>query len=360
MKKLAILIGTRPNFVKVSQFKKINKLEGDTLKIEIIHTGQHYDVQMAKSFFDQFELVPDYYLNVKPNRPEVQIGEILVNLSNCLTEINPDLLMVVGDVNSTLAGAIVANKMGIKLAHLESGLRSSDKEMPEEINRTLTDKITDLFFVTEESGMVNLLNEGVNKSNIHFVGNTMIDSLVTFDDQIKNIDINKKFGVEPKNYCLVTIHRPSNVDDFDQMKKVVDLLNLVSKNHIVVFPIHPRTKDRLDKFDLLKSIEGNDRIKLLPPLDYFSFQSLILSASLVLTDSGGIQEETTFRKVPCLTLRQNTERPITITEGTNRLIDLDVMKVLEAIEQVKTNSGKIPKFWDGKSTARILKIINEI
>lgn len=356
-KKIAVLVGTRPNFIKITQFKK--EAETYNAEIIIIHTGQHYDYQMAGSFFDQLVIVPDYFLEVKPGDPARQMGEIIVALSILLGELNPDVLVVPGDVNSTLAGAITANKMGIKLAHLESGLRSFDETMPEEINRILTDKITDIYFVTEQSGLDHLKNENVTDNKVHFVGNTMIDTLVAFDDQIRESSILDQLQCSPKNYILVTIHRPSNVDTKEQLRFVTTLLSKVAEDTKVVFPIHPRTIKRLKSEGMYEEIEKNDRIIQTEPLDYFSFQNLILNAKLILTDSGGIQEEATFRQVPCLTLRPNTERPITITMGTNKLIPFDQEVILNEIKTAENTIGEIPPLWDGKSTARILKILTE-
>lgn len=355
--KIAILVGTRPNFIKITQFKKQAYKHG--LEVVIIHTGQHYDYKMAGSFFDQLEIEPDHFLEVKPSKPARQIGEIIVSLSELLDNIEPDLLIVPGDVNSTLAGAIAANKAGIKLAHLESGLRSSDESMPEEINRILTDKITDLYFVTEQSGLDHLKDEKVPDEKVHFVGNTMIDTLVAFDEQIKQSTILSELNVEAHEYVLVTIHRPSNVDDSAQLKFVVDLLTKISENSKVVFPVHPRTVKRLKEIELYDKLSGNARIIESEPLDYFSFQNLILNSKVILTDSGGIQEEATFRQVPCLTLRPNTERPITITMGTNELVPFDTAMILDRINDADNKQGEIPPLWDGKSTERILDIIKK-
>ena len=354
-KKVAILVGTRPNFIKITQFKKEAKNTG--LDIVIIHSGQHYDYKMAGSFFEQLEIAPDYFLDVKPNSPAIQIGEIIVALSKLLEKLNPKILVVPGDVNSTLAGAIVANKMNITLAHLESGLRSSDTGMPEEINRILTDKITDLYFVTEQSGLDHLRKEKVAEEKIHFVGNTMIDTLVGFDKEIEANQILNELNLESKSFVLVTIHRPSNVDDPIHLKFVLELLNKVSKKNKVVFPIHPRTIARLKKEGWYQGLAENMNIIQTEPLDYFSFQNLIKHSALVLTDSGGIQEETTFRKVPCLTLRPNTERPITITMGTNQLVPFDIDTIVELIDNSSSVVGEIPPLWDGKSTARIIQIL---
>ncbi|HYW36144.1 MAG TPA: UDP-N-acetylglucosamine 2-epimerase (non-hydrolyzing), partial [Balneolaceae bacterium] len=312
MEKLAIVVGTRPNFIKITQFNKIaGQLYSGDIDIRIIHTGQHYDHKMANVFFEQFDLTPDVFLEIPPQSPNTQMAEVMLRLEKILDDLQPDLLMVVGDVNSTLAAALTANKMDIKLAHLESGLRSFDRSMPEEINRILTDEIADYFFVTEDSGKKHLLEEGKNEEQIYFVGNTMIDTMVAFDDQIKNADIIEKLNLD-NDFALVTIHRPATVDNKEGLQKMIRLLHAVSERYQVVFPIHPRTVDRLEKFDLLQSFQSNKKLTLTEPMDYFSFQKLIQECTVVLTDSGGIQEEATYRKVPCLTLRPNTERPSTI------------------------------------------------
>jgi UDP-N-acetylglucosamine 2-epimerase (non-hydrolysing) len=352
---VAILVGTRPNFIKITQFKKEAKLVD--LDVVIIHTGQHYDFKMAGSFFEQLEIEPDYFLDVKPGNPARQVGDIIVALSELLSELNPGVLVVPGDVNSTLAGAITANKMGIRLAHLESGLRSSDERMPEEINRILTDRITDLFFVTEQSGMDNLREDKVTDDRLHFVGNTMIDTLVGFDEQIKSNSIIADLNLSKGEYVLVTIHRPSNVDELEPLKFVLELITRIAEKDKVVFPIHPRTIQHLKKENLIHLLEDNENIVTSEPLDYFSFQNLILNSKVVLTDSGGIQEETTFRQVPCLTLRENTERPITISMGTNQLLPFDIDLILENISSIDQVNGDVPPLWDGKSTKRIVEIL---
>ena len=355
--KVAILVGTRPNFIKITQFKK--EAEKVNLDLVLIHTGQHYDFKMAGSFFEQLDIEPDYFLDIEPGNPALQMGQIIIALSNLLLDLKPEYLVVPGDVNSTLAGAIVANKLNIPLAHLESGLRSSDERMPEEINRILTDKITNLFFVTEQSGMDNLRAEKVTDNKLHFVGNTMIDTLVAFDDQIKKSNILQELGLIQDDFILVTIHRPSNVDDTDSLKFVISLLKKIAESSKVVFPIHPRTVQHLKQENLYSQLEENPNIVQTEPLDYFAFQNLILNSKLVLTDSGGIQEETTFRKVPCLTLRENTERPITISMGSNRLVPFDIDQILEHIANVDQFDCDIPPLWDGKSTQRIVTILKE-
>jgi UDP-N-acetylglucosamine 2-epimerase (non-hydrolysing) len=364
MQKLLIIVGTRPNFIKVTQFKKVNKTAFDNyFDIRIAHTGQHYDKKMADVFFEQFELEPDYFLNVPIASPNTQMAEIMLRLEKVLKEeFMPDLLIVLGDVNSTFATALTANKMGIPLAHVESGLRSRDRSMPEEINRLLTDEITDFFFVTEQSGIDNLVAEGKPSNKVHFVGNTMIDTLVAFEDKIQENNILQQLG-SPEEYILLTMHRPANVDTKSELEHILNLITQISERYPIIFPIHPRTKSRFEKFGLYDNLSENPKIILTGPLDYFAFQKLIAESEMVLTDSGGIQEETTFRQVPCLTLRPNTERPSTIELGTNQLVPFEAKAILREIESIKDGTykkGVVPPLWDGNSTRRILEVIKEL
>lgn len=352
-----ILIGTRPNFIKITQFKKWAPQFG--VDVKIIHTGQHFDVNMAEVFFKELGIQPDYFLNIKPSTPDLQIAEIITSLNALIDEIGkPDLFIVPGDVNSTLAGAIFANKNNIRLAHLESGLRSFDRHMPEEHNRVLTDSISDLLFVTEQSGINNLKNEN-NKAAVHFVGNTMIDTLVAFKDQIEQSTILSKLKVERK-HVVVTIHRPSNVDVEMGLRKLLSLFKSLSRTYDLLFPVHPRTLKNIKKFNLTADFDGIEGLQFVPPMGYFDFQKIVKSSVFVLTDSGGIQEETTFLQVPCITLRQNTERPSTCEIGTNTLMDFEVEPILNIIETIENGSykkGQIPTLWDGMATKRILEII---
>jgi UDP-N-acetylglucosamine 2-epimerase (non-hydrolysing) len=358
MKKIFVLIGTRPNFIKVTQFKSLAK-NYPNLSVSIIHTGQHYDKNMADVFFNEFNLVPDFYLNIKPSSPSNQIAEIILKLDDLFAEVGkPDLLIVPGDVNSTLAGAIYANKNNIKLAHLEAGLRSFDNTMPEEHNRILTDNISDILFVTEQSGLTNLEEEKCD-GKIHFVGNTMIDTLVQFESQINKSTILERLAVNRK-YIVTTIHRPGNVDTKEGLQKLAKLFSELSKDYDILFPVHPRTLSRIKEFGLEEEFKQFKGLQFLEPLGYFDFQKLVKHCSFVLTDSGGIQEETTYRQIPCLTLRQNTERPITCKIGSNTLVPFDIKILLEYVQKIKHGNykkGAIPPLWDGKSTERILEII---
>jgi UDP-N-acetylglucosamine 2-epimerase (non-hydrolysing) len=361
--KIFILIGTRPNFIKVTQFKKIAKLNYPEMDVQIIHTGQHYDAKMADIFFEQFELIPDHYLNIAPATPNLQIAEIIMKLEALIGKIGkPDWLIVPGDVNSTLAGALYANKAEIKLAHLESGLRSFDKTMPEEHNRVLTDMITDAFFITEPSGLKHLRSEGKSESSMYMVGNTMIDTMVAFEEKIDASSILNKWQLSEKQYVLMTMHRPATVDDKAELQKLIDLINHITQQYKIVFPIHPRTLKNAERFNMLEAFTENKNLILSDPLDYFAFQKLIKYSKFIVTDSGGIQEESTFRQIPCITLRPNTERPITVDIGSNTLLpfDLDQLKTLIlSIESGTYKKGQIPELWDGRATERILKILTQ-
>ncbi|MDP1801716.1 MAG: UDP-N-acetylglucosamine 2-epimerase (non-hydrolyzing) [Bacteroidota bacterium] len=360
--KVYILIGTRPNFIKVTQFKRCAKALYPGMEISIIHTGQHYDAKMADVFFEQFDLVPDHYLNISPASANKQIAEIMIKLEDLVNIIGkPDLLLVPGDVNSTMAGALFANKSGIKLGHIEAGLRSFDRTMPEEFNRIVTDELTDLFFITEPSGLEHLKNEKREESKIHFVGNTMIDTMVAYEKEIEASPVLLDLKINDDKFVLMTMHRPATVDNKTEFEKLIQLIDHVSVNYKVVFAIHPRTIKNAKEFGLHDKITNNKNLICTEPLDYFAFQKLVKNCAFILTDSGGIQEESTFRQKPCLTLRPNTERPVTVTEGSNTLLSFDIETVKSYITKIENGSykkGKVPKMWDGKATERILKVIS--
>jgi UDP-N-acetylglucosamine 2-epimerase (non-hydrolysing) len=363
MKKILIVVGTRPNYIKVTQFKKVAAQHfAGQFDIKIVHTGQHFDKSMADVFFQQLDIWPDYFLSISQASPNTQMGEIMVRLEKVLTEeFQPDIILVPGDVNSTLAAALTAYKMGITLGHLESGLRSFDRTMPEEVNRILVDEISDLYFVTEQSGIDNLVKEGKANEKIHLVGNTMIDTLVAFEDAIAAKNMLASHDLIKDDFILVTIHRPATVDNKKGLEGLLALLKDMPKDATIVFPIHPRTLNNIKKFELEAEFKNLKHLKLLAPQDYFSFQNLIHNCKMVLTDSGGIQEETTFKQKPCLTLRPNTERPSTLTIGSNTLLNFDKEEILAKINEIQTGTykeGEIPMFWDGKATARILSIIS--
>lgn len=361
--KILIVIGTRPNFIKVTQFKKLIATY-QSLDLKIVHTGQHFDEKMADVFFQQLNLIPDYFLNIPVGSSNMQMAEIMLRLENLILEsYKPDLILVVGDVNSTLAAALTANKLGIKLGHIESGLRSNDRTMPEEINRILTDEITNLFFVTEQSGYDNLIKEGKNAQQLFFVGNTMIDTLVAFKEKIDLSKVMDTYGLEKNKYVLMTMHRPATVDDEKGLRKLLELIEWTTQNYKIVFPIHPRTLKNIEKYNLSSQFKNNSNIILTEPLDYFSFQKLIKNSRFILTDSGGIQEESTFMQVPCLTLRPNTERPVTCDVGTNTLVPFELVTIQKLVSDIENNlykKGVIPKYWDGKATQRILESISQL
>jgi len=361
-KKILVVVGTRPNFIKVTRFKEVAAAYKN-IEVKIVHTGQHFDVKMADIFFQQFSLTPDFFLNINSASANTQMAEIMLGLEKLISEYKPSLLLVVGDVNSTFAAALTANKTNTKFAHIESGLRSFDKTMPEEHNRVLTDEIADFFFITEQSGMDHLITEGKSKDKLFFVGNTMIDTMVKFSSEIERSNVLQMHSLEEKKYVLVTMHRPATVDTRDGLLKLYELLKIISVNYKILFPVHPRTLKNLEKFNLDKEYKANTNLILTEPLDYFSFQKLIKYSKFILTDSGGIQEESTFLRVPCLTLRPNTERPVTITTGTNELLpfDIDLIKVrIKLIENGNYKKGEIPYLWDGKSTERIFEALNKI
>jgi len=362
LKKILIVVGTRPNFIKVTRFKQVAQ-QFPNLDVKFVHTGQHFDQKMSQIFFDQFDLRPDFMLNIGQGTPNSQMANVMLGLEKVCLEYQPDLLMVVGDVNSTFSAALTGNKMGIKVAHLESGLRSFDRAMPEEINRLLTDEIADYFFVTEQSGLDHLKHEGKNTSSIFFVGNTMIDSLVAFDEQVQASTVLNDMQLESKKFVLMTMHRPSNVDREEGLVVLIEMIKSITTSYKLVFPIHPRTVAKLKQYNLWAEIEHLDGLIFCEPLDYFSFQKLTAECKFVVTDSGGIQEETTYRGIPCLTLRNNTERPSTVDLGSNVLVPYTLEDLNHYIHQINEGTfkkGAIPPLWDGKSTERIMEVLNEI
>lgn len=354
---LWIVVGTRPNFIKVTQFKKV-ATQLDNLEVKIVHTGQHYDDKMAAVFFDQFGLRPDVFLNISPDIPGRQIAASITALTDLFIQEKPAMVMVVGDVNSTLAAAVAANKLDIPVAHLESGLRSFDKEMPEEHNRNVADALADIHFVTEDSGLKNLRNENKAEKGIALVGNTMIDTLTAYHTEIESSKITQTLNLPEGEYALATLHRPSNVDSEVGVNLLIEILRAVSGLIPVVFPIHPRTQKKIESLGLDADFKAIPNLISTGPMGYFDFQKLISDARFVLTDSGGIQEETTFLRKPCLTLRPNTERPSTIDVGTNILLPFDVEAILPIVRSILEGDfkkGEIPKYWDGHASQRVLQ-----
>lgn len=360
-KKIISVVGARPNFMKVAPLHKAFKALTPHVEHLICHTGQHFDEKMSTVFFDELDLPkPDYFLGISGGSHAQQTANIILKFEEVVVNEKPDAIIVVGDVNSTMACAIVASKLGIKLYHVEAGLRSFDNGMPEEINRKITDVISDLLFVSEPSGLVNLQNEGISSDKIHLVGNTMIDSLFHYLPQVNKSSIFEQLAINKSEYILITFHRPSNVDSLEMLNKLIDFLNQLSKFKKVIFPIHPRTLNNLKSYNLLSQISEN--VMLTDPIGYIDFIALQNSAMLVITDSGGIQEETTAMNIQCITVRNSTERPVTVDSGTNQLVGLNLKKVLVAAKDVlqgKIKKGSCPELWDGKAAERIVKIILE-
>ncbi|MCD6393898.1 MAG: UDP-N-acetylglucosamine 2-epimerase (non-hydrolyzing) [Planctomycetes bacterium] len=363
MSKVICVCGARPNFMKIAPIMRAFAEHGgfDTL---LVHTGQHYDKKMSELFFDELQIPrPDINLEVGSSSHAVQTAEIMKRFEPVVLDFGPDYVLVVGDVNSTIACGIVAVKLGVKLIHVEAGLRSFDRTMPEEINRLLTDQISDLLFVTEQSGIDNLKNEGINSDKVHFVGNVMIDTLVANRQKAQDSDVLERLGLSAKGYAAITLHRPSNVDDMDKFGEIVSALEEIAKDIALVFPIHPRTRNNIKGADIERRVLEMKNLILLDPVGYLDFLCLMSNAALVITDSGGIQEETTILGVPCMTLRANTERPVTITEGTNRLVRITsediVRNYREITNKLDSFSVKAPKFWDGKAAERMAKIVAE-
>jgi UDP-N-acetylglucosamine 2-epimerase (non-hydrolysing) len=360
--KILNVVGARPNFMKVAPLHRALEAAGGFESL-IVHTGQHYDEQMSDIFFRQLELPePDLYLGVGSGSHAQQTARIMTAFEPIVEEEQPDLVIVVGDVNSTVACALVATKLHVPVAHVEAGLRSCDRRMPEEINRIVTDSIADYLFVTEQSGVDNLQREGVDDEKIFFVGNLMIDSLVRFREKAAETSILDDLGMTPGEYVLMTMHRPSNVDHEAGLRKLLDIIEGIAADRPLVFPMHPRTRNRFEVFGLLDALTSMDQLILLEPLGYLEFLRLMEKAAVVVTDSGGIQEETTFLQVPCLTLRENTERPVTIDMGTNELLEYEPERVFRRINE-RTERGKektqTPPRWDGRVAGRIVQILAE-
>jgi UDP-N-acetylglucosamine 2-epimerase (non-hydrolysing) len=355
-----LVAGARPNFMKIAPL--IKEFQKEKLKFKLIHTGQHYDHNMSEVFFDDLGIPePDIYLNVGSGTHAVQTAKILIEFEKLLIKEVPLLVVVVGDVNSTLACALVAKKLHINVAHVEAGLRSFDLKMPEEVNRLLTDQISDFLFTTEKSAAVNLRNEGISADKVFFVGNLMIDTLITNLEKAKKLNLLDKYNLKKNEYALITLHRPSNVDTKENLEKMLNILNFLQEKIKVFFPIHPRTKKNLEKFDLEINIKDLN-IVLSNPIGYLEFLNLMTNARLILTDSGGIQEEASYLKIPILTAREGTERPITVDEGTNTIIGNDLAKTKKYIEEIISNKykqGKNIEKWDGQAARRIVRIIKD-
>jgi UDP-N-acetylglucosamine 2-epimerase (non-hydrolysing) len=358
MLSILCVVGARPNFMKIAPLMRRFNSANSGISATLLHTGQHYDEAMKQSFFDQLDIpTPDIDLGVGGGSHAVQTAEIMKRFEPVVDEINPDIVLVVGDVNSTVACALVAAKKNIKIVHVEAGLRSFDRAMPEEINRLITDQLSDLLFTTEKDAVVNLNAEGIASEKVHFVGNVMIDTLLNNLDRAvcSKAIFTAASATITNGYGLVTLHRPSNVDEKSVLEGIVETLVNISEELPLAFPVHPRTKSKLEEFNLLTSLSTSN-VLLLPPMAYLDMLGLMRDAKVVLTDSGGLQEETTALGVACITLRENTERPITITEGTNVLVGSKPSAIYDSFREIMDSGGKsgnIPKFWDGKAAERI-------
>jgi len=358
--KVLLIAGARPNFMKIAPIFR-EAIKYNQVKCQIVHIGQNYDYEMSEAFFEDLELPkPDFFLSAGSGTHAVQTAKIMVNFEELCQNERPDLIIVVGDVNSTLACSVVAKKLLIEVAHVEAGLRSFDLTMPEEINRMVTDAISDYFFVTEESGAANLVQEGKSRDRIHFVGNVMIDNLFyqtgKLDGDISGHFEAAKIKEKLEDYAFLTLHRPSNVDTKSGFSEIAGALNIIADEIPILFPVHPRTKKMMDEFN----IHLSDNISFFSPLSFKESLFLWKDAKVVLTDSGGLQEETTALGIPCVTIRENTERPITIKMGTNILAGTKKESILKAFEEAITrpkDQFKVPPKWDGKAAERIWKIL---
>ena len=358
------IVGARPNFMKIAPLMRVFRSAPGMFDARLVHTGQHYDEAMKDAFFRQLHIPePDIDLGVGSGTHAVQTAEIMRRFEPVMDELTPDLVLVVGDVNSTIACALVATKKGIAVVHVEAGLRSGDRRMPEEINRVLTDQISDLLFTTEPDGESNLLREGVASDRIHFVGNVMIDTLLA--NRARAVPAGQTlaeipgFAEDPAGFGVLTLHRPSNVDDPLVLRRLLETLADISERLPLVFPIHPRTRARIADAGLSLLLEQS-RIGLTDPLGYLQLLGLMSESRVVLTDSGGLQEETTALGVPCITLRENTERPITVSQGTNTIVGTNVQKIRACFDDIMANGGKagrVPALWDGHAAERIAEVI---
>ena len=359
--KIMNIVGARPNFMKIAPIiSEMNKHAEFELKL--LHTGQHYDDEMSSFFFEDLQIPePDIYLGVDSGNHGEQTGKIMIEFLRKFYW-TKNLIWYLGDVNSTIACGLVAVKLGVKFAHVEAGLRSFDRTMPEEINRLLTDQISDFLFITEKSAEDNLLKEGISRDKIHFVGNVMIDSLLGNLDRAQNSKIFTDLDLQPREFVLLTLHRPSNVDTRENFLEILTALQEIQKEIIVVFPVHPRSKKRLSEFGLNKKLKDMPNFLVQEPLGYLDFLKLMSEAKLVLTDSGGIQEETTVLGIPCLTLRENTERPVTVLQGTNEVIGVNAKRLVTESRKILNGTfkkGKRPDLWDGNAAKRLVDVLVE-
>ncbi len=356
---IILVVGARPNFMKIAPLYAELKRRG--VKQILLHTGQHYDKNMSKVFFEDLGMPePDIYLGIGSGSHAEQTAKVMVEFEKVCIEHQPSMVVVVGDVNSTIACSIVAAKLWITSAHVEAGLRSFDRKMPEEINRILTDTICDLLLTPSLDGNENLLKEGVEAHKIHFVGNIMIDSLMINLERARNCDVHARLNIEKGNYGVVTLHRPSNVDDKEAFERIITALEVLGEKIPLVLPLHPRTNKQAENFGLSGRLKSIPNIIITEPAGYLDFVALMASSKIVLTDSGGLQEETTALGIPCITLRENTERPITVIEGTNIIVGNDKDAIISTAMDILDNGGKsgsIPQLWDGNTASRISDVL---
>ena len=349
------IVGARPNFPKVAPIMAEMARHPDRFRQALVHTGQHYDYNMSQVFFEQLEMpVPDEFLNVGSGSHAAQTAAVMTAFEPVVLKHRPDWVMVVGDVNSTMACALVCSKLGVPVAHVEAGLRSRDRTMPEEINRLVTDQISELLLTPSRDADENLRREGIDPAKIHCVGNVMIDTLVKLLPKARLRPILKDLGLKARQHILATLHRPSNVDDGPVLRGILRAFTEIAQTTPVIFPVHPRTRSRIEELGLSPS---SATLQLVDPLGYLDFLALMSTAALVVTDSGGVQEETTFLGVPCLTVRPNTERPVTITEGTNRLVDSTYEALVQSVDEALRSgcrSTQKPDLWDGHTATRIV------
>jgi UDP-N-acetylglucosamine 2-epimerase (non-hydrolysing) len=358
--KIINVVGARPNFIKIAPLMEAYKAQ-PAIQSLLVHTGQHYDQTMSDLFFRDLGISePDVNLGVGSDTHAAQTARIMMAFEPVILQEKPDAVVVVGDVNSTIACGLVAVKMGVKLVHVEAGLRSRDRSMPEEINRLLTDAISDLLFCTEQSGVENLRREGIAREKVFLVGNVMIDTLLRNLAKAEKSSSLDRYGLEPGRYAVLTLHRPSNVDVPAVLGRILDALAEIQRELPILFPIHPRTRKELEKSPLGRRMAEMPNIRMTDPVGYLEFLKMTSSAKIVLTDSGGIQEETTILKVPCLTLRENTERPITVEVGSNQVVGTDTQRILAAYRTVMSGKGRqpqVPPLWDGHAAQRIVQIL---
>jgi UDP-N-acetylglucosamine 2-epimerase (non-hydrolysing) len=356
--------GCRPNFVKLGPLMRELRRH-DAIRPLLVHTGQHYDHRMSGVFFRDLGLpAPDVHLEVGSGSHAVQTARVMERMETALLDHLPDLVLLVGDVNSTVAAALTAVKLGIPVAHVEAGLRSFDREMPEEVNRVLTDAISDLLFATERSAVENLRREGIADGKVHFVGNVMVDALLASLPEISRSHALARFGLRSRGYAVLTLHRPDNVEDPEAARRIVAAVAELARRLPVVFPVHPRTRARFEAIGLWAELEDAPGIRRTGPLGYVDFLRLVQEATVVLTDSGGLQEESTVLGVPCVTLRESTERPVTVAEGTNRLAGREPGRILAAADEAigagreaRREPARVPELWDGRAAERIVEVL---